>query len=84
MGRRSGTGTVLLEAETRFHRIQGYRQLPLLINALRKTLDKQEAAAWNRLLPPDRRSNCHGKRDNFKKWHSCTVCCLWAEGEGVR
>jgi len=45
MGRRSGTGTVLLEAETRFHRIQGYRQLPLLINALRKTLDKQEAAA---------------------------------------
>jgi len=36
------------------------------------------------LLLPDRRSNCHDKRHNFKKWHSCTVCCLWAEGEGVR
>jgi len=36
------------------------------------------------LLLPDRRSNCHDKRDNFKKWDSCTVCCLWAEGEGVR
>jgi len=38
-------GTVLLEAETRFRRIQAYSQLPLLINALNQTLDKQEAAA---------------------------------------
>ncbi len=38
-------GTVLLEAETRFRRIQAYGQLPLLINALTNTLDKQEAAA---------------------------------------
>jgi transposase-like protein len=42
---RRWAGTVLLEAETRFHRIQGHGQLPLLINALNKTLDKQEAAA---------------------------------------
>ena len=38
-------GTVLLEAETRFRRIQAYGQLPLLINALTNTLDKQEAVA---------------------------------------
>jgi putative transposase len=38
-------GTVLLEAETRFRRIQAYGQLPLLINALSQTLDKQEAVA---------------------------------------
>jgi transposase-like protein len=38
-------GTVLLEAETRFRRIQAYGQLPLLINALASTLDKQEAVA---------------------------------------
>ena len=38
-------GTVLLEAETRFRRIQAYGQLPLLINALTSTLDKQEAVA---------------------------------------
>jgi len=37
--------TVLLEAETGFRRIQAYSQLPLLINALNQTLDKQEAAA---------------------------------------
>jgi putative transposase len=42
---RRWAGTVLLEAETHFHRIQGYGQLPLLINALSKTLDKQEAVA---------------------------------------
>jgi len=36
--------TVLLEAETRCHRIQGHGQLPLLVNALSETLDKQEAA----------------------------------------
>lgn len=38
-------GTVLLEAEKRFNRVQGYRQLPLLINALQAALDKKEAAA---------------------------------------
>ena len=38
-------GTVLLEAETRFRRIQAHSQLPLLSNALTSTLDKQEAAA---------------------------------------
>ena len=38
-------GTVLLEAETRFRRIQAYGQLPLLINALTSALDKQEAVA---------------------------------------
>ena len=37
--------TVLLEAERRFRRIQGYGQLPLLIDALSHSLDKQEAAA---------------------------------------
>ncbi len=38
-------GTVLLEAESRFRRIQAYSQLPVLINALTSTLDKQEAVA---------------------------------------
>ena len=38
-------GTVLLEAESRFRRIQAYGQLPVLINALTSTLDKQEAVA---------------------------------------
>lgn len=38
-------GTVLLEAESRFRRIQAYSQLPVLINALTRTLDKQEAVA---------------------------------------
>ncbi len=38
-------GTVLLEAESRFRRIQGYGQVPVLINALSKTLDQQEAVA---------------------------------------
>ena len=38
-------GTVLLEAESRFRRIQAYGQLPVLINALNKTLDQQEAVA---------------------------------------
>jgi hypothetical protein len=37
--------TVLLEAETHFRRIQGHGQLSLLIDALSKTLDKQEAVA---------------------------------------
>jgi putative transposase len=38
-------GTVLLEAESRFRRIQAYAQLPVLLSALTSTLDKQEAAA---------------------------------------
>ncbi len=38
-------GTVLLEAEKRFHRIQGYRELPLLINALGNAVDSEEAVA---------------------------------------
>jgi hypothetical protein len=38
-------GTVLLEAESRFRRIQAYSQLPVLVNALTRTLDKQEAVA---------------------------------------
>jgi transposase-like protein len=38
-------GTVLLEAEKRFHRIQGYREMPLLIHALGDTVDSQEAVA---------------------------------------
>jgi transposase-like protein len=42
---RRWAGTVLLEAETRFHRIQGHGQLALLINVLSRTLDKQEAVA---------------------------------------
>lgn len=37
--------TVLLEAQSRFRRIRAYSQLPLLINALNRTLDEQEAAA---------------------------------------
>jgi hypothetical protein len=42
---RHGAGTVLLEAESHFNRIRGYSQLPLLINALSRTLDKPEAVA---------------------------------------
>jgi len=38
-------GTVLLEAEKRFHRIKGYRDLPLLIKALQELVDHQEAVA---------------------------------------
>jgi len=38
-------GTVLLEAEKRFHRVQGYRELPLLINALGNAVDSEEAVA---------------------------------------
>ena len=37
----------------------------LLINALSKTLDKQEAVAQSCSSLPDRRSNSHDKRDNF-------------------
>jgi hypothetical protein len=38
-------GTVLLEAEKRFHRVQGYPELPLLINALGNAVDSEEAVA---------------------------------------
>ncbi len=38
-------GAVLLEAENRFGRLQGYGQLPLLLSVLNKTLDQQEAVA---------------------------------------
>ena len=38
-------GTVLLEAEKRFHRIKGYREMPLLLNKLEQLVDSQEAIA---------------------------------------
>jgi putative transposase len=38
-------GTVLLEAEKRFHRIKGYRELPLLLNKLEQLVDSEEAVA---------------------------------------
>lgn len=38
-------GTILLEAEKRFHRIRGYREMPLLINALGDLIDTKEAVA---------------------------------------
>jgi len=38
-------GTVLLEAERRFHRTMGYRQMPLLIEALSQAVDRKEAVA---------------------------------------
>jgi len=38
-------GTVLLEAERRFHRIKGYRDLPVLIERLQELIDQQEAVA---------------------------------------
>jgi putative transposase len=37
--------SVLLEAQSRFRRIQAYSQLPQLINAMATLLDRQEAAA---------------------------------------
>jgi transposase-like protein len=42
---RRWAGAVLLEAEKRFHRIQGYREMPLLIKALGHTVDTKEAVA---------------------------------------
>jgi putative transposase len=42
---RRWAGTVLLEAENRFNRIQGHREMPLLVNALGKAVDCQEAVA---------------------------------------
>ncbi len=44
MARRWAAG-VLLEAQSRFRRIQAYSQLPQLINAMATLLDKKEAAA---------------------------------------
>ena len=38
-------GTILLEAEKRFHRVKGYRQLPCLMNALADVIDSKEAVA---------------------------------------
>jgi len=38
-------GTVLLGAERRFHRIMGYHQMPLPIEALSKAVDRKEAIA---------------------------------------
>ncbi len=42
---RRWVGAVLLEAEKRFHRIQGYREMPLLIKALGQAVDTKEAVA---------------------------------------
>jgi putative transposase len=38
-------GTVLLEAEKRFHRIKGYREMPFLLKQLQALVDTQEAVA---------------------------------------
>ena len=38
-------GSALLEAEKRFHRIHGYRELPLLIQALEKGVDEKQKVA---------------------------------------
>jgi len=38
-------GTVLLEAERRFHRVRGYRQMPLLLTALSSAVDRKEGVA---------------------------------------
>jgi len=42
---RRWAASVLLEAQSRFRRIQAYSQLPQLINAMAMVLDRQEAAA---------------------------------------
>jgi putative transposase len=42
---RRWVGAVLLDAERRFRRIQGYREMPLLIQALGKAVDMKEAVA---------------------------------------
>lgn len=39
------SGSVLLEAEKKFRRIRGYRDIPMLTNALTHNVDSQEAAA---------------------------------------
>jgi hypothetical protein len=38
-------GTVLLEVEKRFHRISGYKQLPLLQTRIDQLIDKKKASA---------------------------------------
>ena len=38
-------GTILLEAEKRFHRIKGYRSMPLLLNALLRIVDTEHDVA---------------------------------------
>jgi putative transposase len=38
-------GTVLLEVEKRFHRIKGYRDLPVLVEKLKAGVDQKEAVA---------------------------------------
>ena len=38
-------GTVLLEAERRFHRIKGYRSMPLLLNCLTRIVDTEQDVA---------------------------------------
>lgn len=38
-------GTVLLEVEKRFHRIKGYRDLPILVEKLKEGVDQKEAVA---------------------------------------
>lgn len=38
-------GTVLLEAEKRFHRIKGYRDMPVLIERLQEVIEHQEVVA---------------------------------------
>jgi hypothetical protein len=45
---RRWVGAVLREAEERFHRVQGYQEMPLLIQALGKAADTQEAVTWSR------------------------------------
>ena len=38
-------GTVLLEVEKRFHRVKGYRDLPMLVEKLKEGVDQKEAVA---------------------------------------
>jgi len=38
-------GTVLLEAQNRFHRVRGFREMPLLLNALKKTVATDQNVA---------------------------------------
>lgn len=38
-------GAVLIETESRFHRIQGYREMPMLSAALKRMVDTKEAVA---------------------------------------
>jgi hypothetical protein len=43
--RSAGRNEVQMEAEKRFRRIKGYRELPLLLNALEQLVDSEEAVA---------------------------------------